>query len=92
LAAGTWQPVGRVVVEEFELLERQQLAVVLMWWTESGLLNHVALQCRESHTLDNILTSEEEPHGNAGTAWRRSCCRLAGPGTFVSDKQNKGLS
>jgi hypothetical protein len=42
--------------------------------------------------LDNISTSWEEAHGNAGTALCRSCCRLAGPETFVSGKQNKGLS
>jgi len=91
VVAGTWQPVGRVVAEECGLLERQQPVVVLMWCVEPGWLHYVALQCRESHILGNILTSGEKAHGNAGTAWRRSCYRLAGPETFVSGKQNKGL-
>jgi len=62
-----------------------------MWWVEIGWLNQVALRCRESHISDSILTSWEEAHGNAGTAWCRSSRRIAGLETFASGKQNKGL-
>ena len=78
------------MVEEFELLERQQLVIVPAWWVEVWWLNYVALR-RESHIWDNILTFGEEAHGNAGTALRRNYCRLAGLGTFERDKQNRGL-
>jgi len=91
VVAGAWRLVGRVVVEEFVLLERQQLVVVLMWWVEIWWLNYVAPRCRESHISDSILTSWEEAHGNAGTALRRNYCRTAGLGTFASGRQNKGL-
>jgi hypothetical protein len=62
-----------------------------MWWAEIGWLNYVALRRRENHILDSILTSGEEGHDNAGTAWCRSYCRMAGLETFASGKQNKGL-
>ena len=91
MVAGVWRLVGRVVVEGFGLLERQQLVAVLMWWAEIGWLNYVALRRRENHISDSILTSGEEAHGNAGTALCRSSRRIAGLETFVSGKQNKGL-
>jgi hypothetical protein len=91
VVAGTWQPVGRVVVEEFGLLAWQQLVVVLMWWAEIGWLNYVALRRRENHISDSILTFGEEAHGNAGTALCRNYCRIAGLETFASGKQSKGL-
>jgi len=36
VVAGAWQPAAQVVMEEFELLEQQQLVVALMWWVEIG--------------------------------------------------------
>jgi hypothetical protein len=91
VVAGAWRFVGRVVVEEFELLAWQQLVVVLAWWVELWWLSHFALWRRENHISGNILTSGEEAHGNAGTALRRNYCRIAGLEAFVSDKQSKGL-
>ena len=91
MVVGAWQFVGRVVVGEFGLLERQQLVVVLMWWAEIGWLSYVALRCRENHISDSTLTSWAEAHGNAGTALHRNYCRTAGLGTFASGRQNKGL-
>ena len=91
MVAGAWRLVGRVVVGEFGLLERQQLVVVLMWWAEIGWLNYVALRRRVNHISDSILTFGEEAHGNAGTALCRSSRRIAGLETFANGKQNKGL-
>jgi hypothetical protein len=88
---GAWRLVGLVVVEEFGLLERQQLVSVMMWRAEIGWLNCVALRRRENHISDSILTFGEEAHGNAGTALCRNYCRIAGLGTFASGRQNKGL-
>jgi hypothetical protein len=63
-----------------------------MWWAELiGWLTYVALRRRGSRISDNILTFGEEAHGNAGTAWCRSSCRIAGLETFASGKQNKEL-
>jgi hypothetical protein len=83
--------VAQIVVEKFEQPEWRQLAAMLVRWTETGCLKHIALLRIGSHISDSISTSGEEAHGNACTALCRSSCRIADLGTLVSDKQSKQL-